>query len=113
MKVQMTDKKNILGFIGLIKRAGKLTGGSDSVIAAIRKREAKLLIATTDVSPNTISKILDNISYEIPMYRFDTMEEMGHAISSPPRGIVAVTDEGFAAALDAKLTDYEEDTDNE
>jgi len=109
----MTDKKNILGFIGLIKRAGKLVSGSDSVIGALRKGEAKLLIAANDVSANTISKVLDNITYEIPIYRFATMEELGHAISSPPRGIAAVTDEGFAAALDAKLTDYEEDVPNE
>lgn len=109
----MTDKKKILGFLGLIKRAGKLVSGTDSVIGALDNGTAKLLITTTDLSQNTVSKILDRISYEIPMYRFATMEEIGHAIASPPRGVVAVTDEGFAAALDAKLTDYEEDVPNE
>lgn len=109
----MTEKKNILGFIGLIKRAGKLVSGCDSVTGAIESGNAKLLLTATDVSQNTISKVLDSITYEIPMYRFATMEEIGHAISSPPRGVVAVTDEGFAAALDARLTDYEEDVPNE
>ena len=105
----MTEKGKILGFIGLAKRAGKVVSGTDSVTGALRNGTAKMLILTTDVSENTINRILDNVTYEIPMYRFATMDELGNAVSAPPRGVLAITDEGFATKLDEKLTCYEED----
>ena len=105
----MTDKESILKFIGLARRAGKLEAGTDSVIQAIRSHKAKLLIMATDVSRNTALKVTGSVSYELPMYRFATMDELGTATGSPPRGIIAITDKGFAEGLDKKLTDYEED----
>ena len=41
----MTERENILRFIGLAKRAGKLESGTDGVIKALRTGRAKLLIA--------------------------------------------------------------------
>ena len=105
----MTDRENILRFIGLAKRAGKLESGADSVISALRTGKAKLLIAASDASPKTIRKVTENVTYEVPMFIFATMDELGTASGSPPRGIMAVTDNGFAEGLDKKLTDYEED----
>ncbi len=105
----MTERENILRFIGLAKRAGKLESGTDGVIKALRTGRAKLLIAASDVSPRTLQKVTESVTYEIPMYRFATMDELGTASGSPPRGILAVTDNGFAEGLDKKLTDYEED----
>jgi len=105
----MTDKESILRFIGLAKRAGRLESGTDSVISSLRTGKAKLLIAATDVSSKTVLKVTENVTFDIPMYRFATMDELGMAIGSPPRGILAVTDDGFAKGLDKKLTDYEED----
>ena len=107
----MTTKEDILRFIGLIKRAGKTCAGKDSVVGAMYKGDAKLLIITKDTSENTVSKILDAVEYEIPMYRFSTMDELGHAMGEAPRGVIAITDKGFAAALDKKLTDYEDEED--
>ena len=37
------------------------------------------------------------------MYRFATMDELGAAINSAPKGVIAITDEGFAAGIDKKL----------
>lgn len=107
----MTSKEDILKFIGLIKRAGKTCAGKASVVGAMYKGNAALLIISKDTSGNTVSKILDAVEYEIPMYRFSTMEELGHALGEPPRGVIAITDKGFAAALDKKLTDYVDEED--
>ena len=107
----MTDRENILRFIGLARRARKLESGTDSVIKALSTGQAKLLIAASDISPKTLHKVTEFVTYEIPMYRFGTMDELGIATGSPPRGILAITDDGFAEGLDNKLTDYEEDID--
>ncbi len=99
----MANKESILGFIGLARKAGKVASGTDSVIKALTNGSAKLLIVAEDVSSNTVSKILDNVTYEIGMYRFATMDELGAAINSAPKGVIAITDEGFAAGIDKKL----------
>ena len=99
----MAKKEDILGFIGLARKAGKVASGTDSVTRAILTGSAKLLIVAEDVSANTVSKILDSVTYEIGMYRFATMEELGNALSTHPKGVIAITDEGFAAGIDKKL----------
>ena len=107
----MTTEQDILRFLGLARRAGRIASGSDSVIGALEDGQAKLLIISKDCSPNTVNRILDNITYEIPMYRFSQMNDIGHAIGTAPRGVLAVTDEGFALKLDMKLTDYKDEED--
>ncbi|SCW60757.1 Ribosomal protein L7Ae [Ruminococcaceae bacterium YRB3002] len=104
-------KENILQFMGLARRAGKLESGTDSVLAAMRNGSAKLLILSKDLAPGTVSRVIHGVTYEIPMYRFATMDELGKAIGTVPRGVIAITDKGFADKLDEKLTDYEEDED--
>ena len=55
----MSDELNILRFLGLAAKAGKVTSGFDQVEAAIRKGNVKLLILSKDISRNTLSQLLD------------------------------------------------------
>lgn len=107
----MSDELNILRFLGLAAKAGKVTSGFDQVEAAIRKGNVKLLILSTDISRNTLSQLLDigsknNIGMP-DAYSFATKEQLGRAIGKPDRAVVAITDEGFAGKLSAMLSKEE------
>ena len=104
----MHDELNILRFLGLAARAGKVISGFDQVEASLRKGTAKLLIISTDISKNTLSRLLDiGAKGDVTMpdaYSFSTKFELGKAIGRPDRAIVAVTDQGFADKLSAMLS---------
>lgn len=104
----MSDELNILRFLGLAARAGKVISGYDQVEASVRKGTAKLLIISKDISRNTLSRLLDIGTKEgVTMpdaFSFSTKFELGKAIGKPDRAIVAVTDQGFADKLTAELS---------
>ena len=94
----MVDKA--LSLLGLARRAGKLEPGFDAAVSAARAKKARLLIAAADVSEKTVK----NLKYEgdrvgIPTVRIKAgMEETGRACGVRA-GVLALTDQGFAAAL--------------
>ena len=104
----MSDELNILRFLGLAARAGKVISGYDQVEASIRKGTVKLLIISGDISRNTLSRLLDIGTKEgVTMpdaFSFSTKYDLGKAIGKPDRAIVAVTDQGFADKLSAELS---------
>ena len=51
----MNDK--ILNFLGLCRRAGKLTIGNDAVVDEVKNGKAKLVIVSGDISLNTEKKL--------------------------------------------------------
>ena len=42
----------LMGFLGLMRRAGKLSAGEDGVRQVVRKHSAKLILLASDASPN-------------------------------------------------------------
>ena len=94
----MADK--VLSLLGLARRAGKLEAGFDAAVSAARAKKACLLVAAADVSEKTVK----NLKYEgdrvgTPTVRAKAgMEELGRACHVRA-GVLAVTDQGFAAAL--------------
>ena len=105
----MADK--VLSLLGLARRAGKLEAGFDAAVSAARAKKARLLIAAADVSEKTVK----NLKYEgdrvgIPTVRGNAgMEETGRACNVRA-GVLAVTDQGFAAALLKELEREKEET---
>ncbi len=99
---QMDSKT--LSLLGLARRAGKLQWGFDAVVLCTRERKAALLLCARDISEKTYR----NISFEgarggIPVLRLpEDRSTVGHACSVKA-GVLAVTDEGFAAALLSQL----------
>lgn len=91
---------NILNFLGIARRAGKLSLGFDAAEEAVNKKKSKLLILACDVSERTrksVEKIsvkgnVNTVFSEIPM------ERLGNAVGKTV-GIISVNDEGFAKRL--------------
>lgn len=108
----MTSKDNILKFVGLAMRAGKVVSGCDAAVGAVLEGDAKLIIFAEDISRNTMSKILDAVEsseYDAPAaYRFAESFEIGNALGKPKRAVVVITDEGFAKKLAVMFEDYSE-----
>lgn len=92
--------ERILSFLGLARRAGKLSLGFDPSVDAMIHGKTKLLLLCNDLSEKSRSKILritertktETIFLDI------SMNEVGMAIGKTS-GIISVDDEGFAKKL--------------
>ena len=96
----MDSKEKILGTLGLCMRAGKLKSGEFATLEAVRKKTAVVVIVSEDASDNTKKQFRDKCSYyNIPIYFYGNMDELGHAIGKDVRTSLAITDEGLAKTL--------------
>lgn len=95
----MNDR--ILGLLGLMRRAGKLTVGYDAVSDRIKDQTAVLVVLAGDTSEKTEK----NIRYTAEKYGVESvriappMEEIGQSVGIGKAGVLAVTDSGFAEKL--------------
>ena len=107
--VENTDllKIRLLSMIGMCRKAGKLTLGSDSVMKAIRASGGKsngahAVIISSDASPRTVKQFTDKCSfYGVPMLHADfDSGEIGRAAGKMSAAAVcAVTDKSLAEAV--------------
>jgi len=89
-----------LSLLGLCKRAGKLAAGEVAAEQAVRGKQAYLLILSEDASKNTKKKFRNSAAYyELPLAEIGTKDELGRAIGTDMRSIIAVNEEGFAKKL--------------
>jgi len=97
----------LLGLIGLCRRAGMLQSGEEPAEAACRAKDARLLLLASDAADNTARRVVhfseegDCLSLRIPF----TKTELGHAVGRTSCAIAAVTDIGFASAMARRLAD--------
>ncbi len=108
----MTNNK-IYGMLGLAKRAGKATSGTDAVIDRIRSYKAYLVIISNDASDGTKKRISDKCkSYETDYVFYGNCDEIGRAIGVNNCVAVAITDQGFAKSLKEKYNNLTEVAEN-
>ena len=95
----------LLGFLGLMRRAGKLSAGEDGVRQAVRKHTAKLILLAADASPNAEKRAEGFAeSAGIPLVRLSAgKDELCRGLGVNGGALFAVCDEGFAHALMQKL----------
>ena len=92
--------RNLLSFLGICKKSGKLSLGFESCIDALKKKKSHLILITRDLSENTKKKFRNMCTYyEVPLYFFGEKETLGHAMGKEFRASLAVLDEGFAKAI--------------
>ena len=92
--------RDALGILGLARRAGRVSGGTEVVRQAIRDGRAKLVVMATDASDTQLDKIRSTIhNRTIPQVHLGDRNMLGAAIGSAPLAAVAVTDASFAARL--------------
>ena len=95
----MTPNK-ILSLLGMAQKAGKISGGAFQVEQSVKKRKAKLVIISGDMSERSAKQYNDMCSYyKVPIVTYGDMDSLGHAIGKEYRAAVAVNDAGFADSL--------------
>lgn len=99
----MNNQDRVLSMIGLAKKAGKVAAGGFLAEKAVRDGMAELLVVAEDAAQN-IKKKFSNSSayYEIDYMEYGTKETLGRFTGCENIAVVAVTDPGFAKAIEDK-----------
>ncbi len=97
---------NVLGILGLARRAGAIAIGTNSVLEAVRKGKAKLVLLAGDASDNTKKQLYDKASfYKIPIETLPYgMLKLGHAIGKDHTVAIAILEEGFVISYTKACT---------
>ena len=93
---KMEDK--LLGLMGLARRAGRLTCGSDAVLRDIAAGKALSVLLAGDASPRTVNNIrvaCEKTGTGVFMVPFDKLA-LGHATGRGETAVAAVTDKAFS-----------------
>lgn len=94
----MNDK--ILNFLGLCRRAGKLTVGNDAVVDEIKNNKAKLVIVSVDISSNTEKKLKKACGYaNVECLKLNRSRDELSTSLGKFCVVIAVLDDGFAKKL--------------
>ncbi|PZJ57675.1 hypothetical protein C7P76_04355 [Staphylococcus aureus] len=97
----------ILNFLGLAMRAGKVKTGESVIVNEIKKGNLKLVIVANDASDNTAKLITDKCkSYKVPFRKFGNRNELGIELGKGERVNVGITDPGFAKKLLSMIDEY-------
>ncbi len=93
---------NLNGFLGLCRKANKMTMGHDAVVTSIKSGNSKLCITCIDASPRLKKEISDECSFKGRNIKYIdapfTMSELGLSIGKKV-GVISIDEEGFANKL--------------
>ena len=105
----MSEKRELLGALGLCARAGKLIYGIPMICEALKaggKNKPVLVVEASDTSDNSHKRIQDRCRfYGTEILRIEIAgAELGAAVGKTTvLGAVAVTDAGLAALVRSKM----------
>ena len=91
--------ERIYSFLGLARRAGKITSGESQIEAMLKKGKGHLLILAED-APGIHKKYTQWAQdLKLPVLIAGTKRDLGISIGLSPRSTILVMDEGFAKAI--------------
>ena len=101
MKKNVNLKDNIKAqrLIGLSRRAGKLSYGSDGCIKDLKKNKSKLIITSSDISDKSKKEVELHLGNTDIIYTDMTKEEMGKLIGIEQTAVLSVKDENFSKGI--------------
>lgn len=96
----------LLNFLGLCRRAGKLTTGNDAVVETVISGESEAVLIARDISPNTEKKLRKTCdSHKVKLIRINrSKDEISYAIGRFA-AVMSVTDSGFARNIERLTQD--------
>ncbi len=96
----------LLGLLGLCKKAGKLLLGEDEAASAALDHKVRLILMAADAAGNTVSKTRRAAGEgNAPCFQVElTKAQLGAAVGRAQCAVMALTDVGFAAAAMKKLS---------
>ncbi len=94
------ENNNIYGLVGLARRAGKISFGTESATETIEKKKAKLVIVAKDSSDRTkknFKELCEKV--DVQMRITGTIEELSKSIGQVNKAIIVIKDENFAKEI--------------
>jgi ribosomal protein L7Ae-like RNA K-turn-binding protein len=86
----------LLGLLGIARRAGKLVTGFDAVVKSLDEGTAALVIVSGGASPRTIRNIKTACENRAELIFVGSgPEKLGHAVGRKKTAVAALTDKGF------------------
>ena len=87
----------VCGLLGLARRAGKISFGTEACMQDIQKNKIKVLIIATDAAERTkmsFNKICK--SKKIPIFEILNIEEISNAIGQSNKAVIGIRDVNFS-----------------
>jgi len=97
----MTEQieNQVISFLGLCMRAGRITSGQEACVDLARQEQAALVLMDAGASENTRKRITDAChSHNVPLYEL-TDGSLGHAIGKKGRMVAALKPDGMTQKL--------------
>lgn len=102
----MNDR--ILSFLGICRRAGKLTIGADSAVESIAGGKAQLILYADDFSRNSLKPVLAQAERAgVTALKLNRSKDELSAALGRLCGVLAIEDKGFADKL-RQMTEAEQ-----
>lgn len=100
-----TSTEQLLFTIGLARKAGKVSVGTEMVCDDIRKKKIRLVIYAEDVSANTEKRISDCCTYYKVFCKKSAIskEMLGTAIGKSFAACIGITDENLSELIKRNL----------
>lgn len=94
----------IYGLLGLARRAGKISFGTESAKETIERNKAKLVIVAEDCSDRTKKNFeLMCENNGIPIRIYGTIEEISKSIGQNNKAVIVIKEENFAREILKKI----------
>lgn len=95
----INNRRQMLNFLGIAQRAGKIISGENVVLHQLRAHQLHFLLLASDAGSATKKKFTNQAhSYRIPLNQSFTKKEIASAIGKS-RTLIGVRDQGFAKRL--------------
>lgn len=102
------NKNKALSMLGLATKAGKTLTGEFSTEKAVKEGKACIVLVAADASDNTKKKFRNMCNYyQVTMKVFSDKASLGNACGKEFRATLAVTDNGFAKAIEKHIDSYD------
>lgn len=107
------DREKILSMLGMARRAGKLSTGFEAVKESVKRKKAKLILCSCDLSAKTVKELEFAAKNFVTVITTDfSMTDISIAVGTKT-GCVALCDRGFAEAVNQRINSLEEEQPND
>lgn len=97
--IKIKEDMNKKRLIGLARRAGALSYGTEGSIKDLKAKKSELIIMSSDISEKTKKEIIfssDNVDILLSDI---TKEELGKIIGTRPTAVISVNDSNFKKGI--------------
>lgn len=92
--------KKLYTYLGFTAKSRTAKAGEQAALAHLKKNAVFLLVIAQNAQPKSIKRWTERaLEYNVPYIMMDSQEEMGRAIGSSYKTIIAVTDKKLAEAM--------------